>query len=149
MAKVEVKIGNTQIEVEVPAAPEILPDALKEKFAQAYVSAYKKAAQDGSQSDADRKQSAMREANRILEVEEPTSAEEAEKLPKWQVLRREVVGGQLKVVTIDGKKFSFPVKKAPPQGAASNGPGTQGGAPAGALTGGLERGDGVQGGPKK
>lgn len=60
-------------------------------------------------------QAARIEANKVLSVTAPRSYAEAMALPDWQLLRREkraddaTGGSRLFGVTIDGKKFSFPV----------------------------------------
>lgn len=107
--KVKVKVSGNEIEFEVPAAPEVLPSQLKSKWRSDYIDAYKRAAEDGSLSESDRKQQALREANRVLRVPEVEKYDDAMALKEFQVARREDVGGTLKVVTIDGKKYSFPV----------------------------------------
>lgn len=127
--KVKVRVSGEEKEVEVPAAPSIIkdgadvfPSSLKSKWRADYIDAYKRASEDGSLSESDRKQQALREANRVLRVPEVEDYDDAMALKDFQVASRADVGGTLKVVTIDGKKYSFPVppvKSSPPSGTAA------------------------------
>jgi hypothetical protein len=95
--------------ITIPEAPALLPSSVKAEWRRAYASESQRLAGDDSLSDSDRRQGALREANRLLRVPEVESYQEAQRLAEWQVVHREVRDGQLKVVTIDGHKYSFPV----------------------------------------
>jgi hypothetical protein len=101
-------------EINVPAAPAVLPEDLRKKYASTYTAAFKEAkADDENASDGDCHQAARKEANRLLRVAEPTTHAEATKLPKWHVHHSKEEDGVLKIVTIDGKKYKFDVPKKP------------------------------------
>ncbi len=103
----------TDKEVIIPAAPSALPAGLQKKWAATYNSAFLQCkADDENASDGDCHQAARREANRLLKVEAPTSHKEAMALPDWHCHHREEKDGVLRVVTIDGKKYSFDVPKS-------------------------------------
>lgn len=97
--------------VGTPAAPALLPVDLQSEWRKRYSAAYQEAAGDPSVDESSRKQAAHREANRLLRTPQITSYEQAMRLPAWQFIRRDEVGGQLKVVTIDGKKYSLPAPR--------------------------------------
>lgn len=100
--------------VEVPAAPSFLPPELKKKWEGAYADGLKQAQEDSPNDLATQKQAAAREANRLVRVPECKSAADVKALADWQVIRREEVGGQIKCVTIDGKKYAFDVTAPAP-----------------------------------
>lgn len=52
---------------------------------------------------------ALRQANKLFEVPDCASHKDAMALEDWQVIVREVRGSELVVVTIDAKKYRFPV----------------------------------------
>lgn len=128
--------------VNVPDAPALLPQDLRKKWQDEYVTGYKEAAADSSRGEGERAQHALREANRVLRVTAPGNLDEAKALPEWQVSHREEVevtrmqGREavkkkvLKVVTIDGKKYEFAV----PKSASTGGAGTQNGSAQGTKT---------------
>jgi hypothetical protein len=62
---------------------------------------------------------ALKSANALLAVPAPASADEIAKLQEWQVLLREdrsIKGVPTRVcVTVDGRKYTFPIIDAAPQ----------------------------------
>ncbi|HWR37017.1 MAG TPA: hypothetical protein VN622_14235 [Clostridia bacterium] len=112
--------------VEVPAAPHFLPKSQRSNWTKTYAQAFKQAQTDFPDDLSAQRAAALREANRMLRVPEPESYEAAMKLESWQVLKRDVVaidndasefpkGSEvLKLVTADGKKFTFAVPPPPP-----------------------------------
>lgn len=98
-------------EMQIPKAPEILPANLQEAWRKAYASAFQQAKADEPDDPARQRQLALREANRMLRTPNVSNAAEAAKLADWQVIYRGERDGQLKVVTMDGKKYSFPVAR--------------------------------------
>jgi hypothetical protein len=103
-----------EVKFEAPEAPAILPDKVKKQWAKAYVDAFRQAQEDSPNDLTTQIQTALREANRTLRVPKLESYEDAMELPEWKVIKRQAVGTELKVVTIDGKKYTFPVP--PPAG---------------------------------
>ena len=100
---------QAKLKFEVPEVPGLLPDNLKREWKRTYIEARQQAEEDGSLDLAGQVQQALREANRVLRTPKVESYSAAMQLEGWQVVRRDEVGGVLKVVTIDAKKYSFPV----------------------------------------
>ena len=96
--------------VTIPAAPAILPENLQVVWRKTYASAFEQAKADEPDDPARQRQLALREANRMLRTPNCTSAADLAKLAEWQVIFRGERDGQLKAVTMDGKKYSFPVQ---------------------------------------
>jgi hypothetical protein len=110
-------------EITIPTPPAGLPPELQEKWKKLYIAGYRESQESrGSKLAPDRMallehhHAGLREANRIQHVDMPQTYEEAIALQGWQLLTRKVVpanvtgrGDELAGVTIDGKKFSFPV----------------------------------------
>lgn len=98
--------------VEVPAAPSLLPDELKAKWTRDYEEAYQEAAESVADANFDEiecRAAASRVANKVLRVRAPRSYAEAEAIPSWQIHARKREAGLLTIVTIDGKKYRFDV----------------------------------------
>jgi hypothetical protein len=133
---------DEKLEFEVPNPPEHtgalaeLPATVKKAWRAAYSATYIKAAAD-TENSSERHGIALREANRLIKVEEPEDHEDAYEIPDWQVMKREEVeykdmpkhaqdevkaadgrksGQYVRVYTTDGKEYFFPVpeKKAKP-----------------------------------
>ena len=99
-------------EINIPEAPKCLPAKQQDEWKKSYEKAFRQALRDYPENDTQQRQFAMREANRLLSVPEPKSHEEASALPAHQVMLREEVEGELRIVTTDGKKYAFPVPAA-------------------------------------
>jgi hypothetical protein len=97
--------------VKIPDAPAGIPPAVAKKWKEVYSQALIEAANDCPNDAIQQKQAALREANRLLRVPEPKSHADAVALADWHVMHREEKDGHLRVVTIEGKKFKFPVPK--------------------------------------
>jgi len=95
--------------VKIPEAPAGIPASVAKKWKETYVAALAEATNDFPNDAIQQKQTALREANRLLRVPEPRSHKDAMALEGWHVAHREEKDGHLRVVTIDGKKFRFPV----------------------------------------
>jgi len=126
-------MSDEKVKIDVPEVPSVLPPAEQKKWVETYKAAFEEAQNDDPGDVVKQRQSALREANRLLRVEKITSADQAKALPKWKLVQCEEKDGVLKVVTIDGKKYSFGVgrgakQQAPAgQGGGQNGAGQQGG----------------------
>jgi hypothetical protein len=100
--------------IQAPEAP-ILPGFSDEKRAewqQSWIDAFSQAQVDHPGDETTQRAVATREANRILRVKEPKTYDDAMKLKDWQIVKRVEEGGNLKVVTIDGKKYVFSLPPA-------------------------------------
>lgn len=93
----------------IPAAPEILPENLQAQWKKTYAEALEQAKADEPEDPQRQRLLARREANRMLRTPKCSSAADLNRLADWQVIFRGERDGQLKAVTIDGKKYSFPV----------------------------------------
>jgi hypothetical protein len=102
----------TEIKTQVPKAPAILPASLQKKWTETFTAALKQAQGDHPDDVPAQTASALREANRMLRVPEPESYEDAKRLAEWQVLLRRESEGQLKITTIDGRKYAFEIPSA-------------------------------------
>jgi hypothetical protein len=116
--------------VNVPDAPRVLPKSLQAKWKETYEKEYLIAARNENLSADDCHRAAAQFANRMLAVEAPQSYQEAMEMAPWTVHasnRDEVRAGTadtLKIVTIDGRKYSF---KAPRQAKSAEKPAANGG----------------------
>lgn len=95
--------------INIPEPPALLPENLKAKWRKDYESGYLETFRWGEMRTPDRERIGLRKANAVLSVPEVHSYAEAKALADWQVVLREEAGGVLKVVTIDARKYSFPV----------------------------------------
>jgi hypothetical protein len=96
----------------IPNAPSFLPPAKQAEWKKKYEEAFKQAQKDEPEDVSAQHRAAQREANRMLRVPEITSAEQAQGMDAHLFIKREEKDGVLKVVTIDGNKYSFKVAKA-------------------------------------
>ncbi len=107
-------------EITTPMPPSRLPEKEKALWKKKYIEAFRQAKADNPDNDSEQQQFARREANRMLKPPEPSSYAEAMALPEHQLAimhdekgkpgpARYEKEGQLKVVTSDGKKYSFDV----------------------------------------
>lgn len=115
-----------EAKIDIPEVPPVpgLPEQVKAAWRKAYADAFKRAQVDHKDDPLMQRQVALGEANRIFRLDAPVDYDDAMDLAPWQVIKREAREGELKVVTIDGQKFSFPVPA--PKPAAVAGP-TRGG----------------------
>jgi hypothetical protein len=99
----------------VPSAPHFagMPRDFAGRWEVAYVKAFKQAEVNYPGDETEQRAVATREANRLLAVDEPENYEQAMAIEDWKVLLRQQFGSQLRVVTIDGKKYSFAIPPAP------------------------------------
>lgn len=96
-------------ELKVPEAPAIMPTADKAEWTKRYAAAFEEAESEFGEDLAMRHGYALRAANRMLAVPKLRSLEEALKLPGWKILARGTrKDGSTSIVTIDGRKYSFP-----------------------------------------
>lgn len=97
-------------------APAYLPESQKKAWEGKYDKAFEQAKTDHPDNESAQHTAAHKEANKMLAVTAPTSAEDIDKLQDWQVLQRGVRtinGVEHRVcTTIDGRKYAHPVKKA-------------------------------------
>jgi len=107
-------------EITTPMPPKRLPAKEQAAWKKKYVEAFRQAQADNPDNEPQQRQYALREANRMLKVPEPDSYADAMALPEHQlavmqdekgksVPARYEKEGKLKVVTSDGKKYSFDV----------------------------------------
>ncbi|HKW74848.1 MAG TPA: hypothetical protein VJN64_04925 [Terriglobales bacterium] len=114
------------VQVQVPDPHPALPVDVQQAWKKTYTYSFRELKRDKPQSGDDQcHRYALRAANKSLRVIEPKSYEDAIGLEKWQVIHREYheekpfatengTGAALvlKVVTMDGKKFAFPVPES-------------------------------------
>jgi hypothetical protein len=93
----------------IPDAPSVLPPGLQAKWKDTYAKAHAEAVNDFPDDTIQQRQTALREANRMIRAPKLESFEDAKKLAKYLVHASEEKDGVLKLVTIDGKKYKFPV----------------------------------------
>jgi len=107
----------------VPAAPQFpgMPRDFAARWENAYVRAFKQAEVNHPGDDTEQRAVATREANRLFAVYEPESYEEAMAIESWKVLHRDEFGTELRVVTIDGKKYRFPLPARKAEAASKGG----------------------------
>lgn len=109
--------GTTNPAVLTPKPPSHLPLDIQQQWTATYQKTYAQAAKDYPGNERAARMAATKAANAIQSVPAPASAEEIEKLAKWQLLKRETRtvrqdGADVKVlvaVTIDGRKYQFPL----------------------------------------
>lgn len=99
----------------IPDAPKHLTAKAKKQWEDAFVKGLKQAAIDCPESESAQRTVATKEANKMLAVPAPESADEIDGLDDWQVILRETRvtkdGSQMRhCVTSDGRKYSHPVK---------------------------------------
>ena len=97
--------------IEIPEPHQGLPAEVQKKWKGAYATAFAEAQNDWPEDSAMQKQEALRAANKILRVPDPSSYAEAMKLEDWHVILRAASGDgkTLRLVTRHGKKFTFPI----------------------------------------
>jgi hypothetical protein len=108
-------------EMRTPEAPAILPAKLQAQWKKNYAEALEAARADEPDDLSRQRLLARREANRMLRVPKLTSYEQAMQLEDWQVVFRGEAGGELKVVTCDGKKYRFAVPERKAEGGSQKG----------------------------
>jgi hypothetical protein len=103
----------------IPNAPEHMSDKAAKQWAAAYTKAFTQAKLDYPDNESAQRTVALKSANALLAVPAPTSADEIAKLQEWQVLLREdrtIKNVPTRVcVTVDGRKYAFPIADAAPQ----------------------------------
>jgi hypothetical protein len=97
--------------VNVPAAPQFpgVPRDFAGRWETAYARAFKQAEVNHPGDETEQRAVAAREANRLFAVDEPENYEQAMSIEEWKCLHREPFGKELRLVTIDGKKYRFPL----------------------------------------
>jgi hypothetical protein len=95
-----------------PLLRRIFPTQSRNQWTAAYKKALQQAAAEFPENESAQRGIATKEANRLLAVAPPQSAKDIDALEDWQVLTRGVKDGKAFAVTIDGRKYSFPVAKA-------------------------------------
>jgi hypothetical protein len=98
-------------QIEVPAAPAGLPKAVEKKWKETYAAAFKEAQDEAPDDLTQQRQSALRDANRILKTPEITSYSQAMDIEEWHFVLREpsADGKMLRVVTRHGKKYNLAI----------------------------------------
>lgn len=100
--------------ITVPDAPKYLDAKTKKKWQDAYLKAFEQAQRDYPENESAQRTAATKEANKLLSVPAPESAEEIEALESHQVILREKrsIDGvdHMVCVTADGQKYRHPVK---------------------------------------
>jgi hypothetical protein len=105
----------------IPEAPEVhgalapLPEAKRKEWRDGYSRGLKQAKLDHAEDPFEQARGALREANRVFWIDEITTYEGAIALQDWQLMHRSERGGHLKIVTIEGKKYSFPIPREEPK----------------------------------
>lgn len=101
-----------KVKVEVPQAPPGLPESIKARWAKAYVDAHEQAQVDHPEDSSAQQQYAVKEANKVVRVPRVVSLKDLQALEPWHFVKEPFErNGKIVAVTIDGKKFSFDVKK--------------------------------------
>lgn len=115
--------------VNIPDPPALLPPAEKKKWRDTYLAALKEAENDFPEDKIQQRQVALKEANRLLRVPDPTDYKSAMAIPDHLVHKREIdpKKGEIALVTIHGKKFRFPAPKKEIDAAAAAAADTNGG----------------------
>lgn len=107
---------------QIPNPPQNLPAEIKDKWTARYKKSLEQAKQDYPDNPSRQRQTANREANALLKIAAPQSAADIDALERWQVIQRgsrNLDGKSIRFcVTIDGRKYSFPVQTAPVSPAA-------------------------------
>jgi hypothetical protein len=100
--------------VSAPDAPKYLDAKTKRKWQDAWLKAFDAAQRDYPDNEPAQRTAATKEANKLLAVPAPESAEEIDALESHQVIKRErrtIEDVEHAVcVTSDGRKYQFPVK---------------------------------------
>jgi hypothetical protein len=108
---------STAPAVVTPDPPAHLSEAAKKQWTSLYVKALAQAQRDSPDNERAQRTAALKAANTMLAVTPPTDAAGIAALEPWQVLLRSdrvVKGVNTRVcVTVDGRKYSFPVEDAP------------------------------------
>ena len=99
-------------QIQLPAAPEVLPEKEQAVWKQTWLKEFKQAQIDHAGDETAQRTVATRIANRALNPDDPQSFEDAVALPAWQCVSRVEKDGKLSVVLINSKKFFFDVPKA-------------------------------------
>ncbi len=109
--------------VNVPAAPHFggMPRDFAGRWEQVWAKAFRAAEVNYPGDETEQRAVATREANRLFAVDEPENYEQAMGIENWKVLHRQPSGGVLKLVTIDGKKYSFPIPPPEPEKKSAKG----------------------------
>ncbi|HEX4039069.1 MAG TPA: hypothetical protein VHX37_13495 [Acidobacteriaceae bacterium] len=112
----------TTTATQTPAPPANFPPEIQEKWTDLHNKAFAQAMQDNGNNERNARIAAVKAANTLHRVTPPTSAAEIDDLYDWQVIRREtktIKGVATRLcVTIDGRKYAFPVDApAPKKGA--------------------------------
>jgi hypothetical protein len=124
-----------ELEFEVPNPPDHslalaeIPADVQKKWKDTYSKAFERAAAD-TENASERHGTALREANRLIKVQEPEDHEQAYAIPTWQLMKREEIeykdlpqhakaevkaldgrksGQYVRVYTTDGKEHFFPI----------------------------------------
>lgn len=110
---------------QTPAPPANLPPEIQQKWTDLHDKALAQAKQDNGNNERGARIAAVKAANTLQRVTPPTSAAEIDALEDWQVIRREtktIKGVATRLcVTIDGRKYAFPVDAAAPAPASKKG----------------------------
>src|SRR5712691_12684746 len=111
-----------------PAPPQFpgMPKDFAGRWTVAYARALKQAEVNYPGDETEQRAVATREANRLFAVDEPENYEQAMAIESWKVLHREPFGKELKLVTIDGKKYRFPIPAPEPEKKSKSGDGKDG-----------------------
>jgi hypothetical protein len=100
--------------VSAPDAPKYLDAKTKKKWQDAWMKGFESAQRDYPDNEPAQRTAATKEANKLLAVPAPESAEEIDALESHQVIKRErrtIEDVEHAVcVTSDGRKYQFPVK---------------------------------------
>ena len=100
---------------EVPAAPKHLDEKAAKQWQDAFAKAHAQAKINHPEDQSAQRRAATQEANKMLAVPAPQSADDIDALEDWQVLVRETRtakdGSEMRhCVTSDGRKYAHPVK---------------------------------------
>lgn len=102
--------------ISIPDAPKHLDKKAKKQWEDKYVAALKQAQIDHPDNESTQRAAATKEANKMLAVPAPETAEDIDKLADWQVLVRETrtnkEGSEVRhCVTTDGRKYAHVIEK--------------------------------------
>ena len=118
-----------ETKITAPDAPKHLSDKAAKQWQAAYVKALAQARLDYPENENTQRSVATKEANKMLAVPAPESAEDIDALEDWQVIHRSTItDAKEKVtrrhcVTSDGRKYAFeiPQKKGKAVAVSSDG----------------------------
>src|SRR5260370_42235712 len=116
--------------IEKPIFPEGFPKEKQDAWHKTYADTVEEGKAESPESTLHH-QKARVEANRHLRVPTPKSYQDAKRLEKWMVLASVEREGEVRVVTIDGKKHAFAIQTKPAAAAAA--PAANTGTPGGAA----------------